>query len=68
MVNKVHVAEEPTVLTSPDEAKVRVFATVGGRRVRDDESSAGREVAWARNYVGYCWGAPERQQGQNQPT
>jgi hypothetical protein len=57
------MAKETAVLTSAYEAEVRVVALV-----RDHESAAGCEVARARNYVSYCGGAPERQQGQNQPT
>ncbi len=46
VVYKVHVAEEPTVLASPHETKVRVVVTVG-----ENKSPAGREVARARNNV-----------------
>ncbi len=40
MVHKVHMTEEPAMLTSSHKAEVRVVAIVG-----DNETSAGREVA-----------------------
>src|SRR5260370_34912817 len=60
--------KDPAVLTSPDEAEVRVVTTVGNRLIRDNESAAGRKVARARNYVGYCRGASERQKAHQQST
>src|SRR5258708_39107311 len=60
--------EDPAVLTSPDEAEVRVVTTIGNRLIRENESAAGRKVARARNYVGYCRGASERQKAHQQST
>ena len=68
MIHKVHMTEEPAVLASCHETKVRVVATVGKRLIRDDESPAGREVAWERNHVSVYGGAAERQQAHQQST
>ncbi len=68
MIDEVHMTEEPAVLASCHETKVRVVTTVGKRFIRDDESPTGREVAWARNHVSVYGGAPERQQAHQQST
>jgi hypothetical protein len=56
MVHKVHMTEEPAMLTSSHKAEVRVVAIVG-----DYESAAGREVARARDYVSVYGGALKTQ-------
>jgi hypothetical protein len=56
MIHEIHVAEEPTVLASPHKAEIRMIATVG-----EDESSTGREVARARNDVGFYGRWPDHQ-------
>src|SRR5438874_5975798 len=48
VVHEVHMAEEPVMLASSDQAEVRVIAVV-----RDDEPAAGGEVARKWNDMGF---------------
>ena len=63
VIHDVHMAEEPPILASAHDAEVHPVAVV-----LEHKSATGGEVTGHRNLVGYCRGAPERQQAQQHST